>query len=136
MRLAVILVFFITAQSRADEYREWTSGKFSCVAALVSEGAGEVTLKKLDGTTVVVPIKRLDVEHQLYIAKRRSTEPVTKVYDVRDLALLQNYFQRLYAERSRRINPMNQLPWNMQPKTFVTPVDRAYIWPLGFPRLP
>lgn len=65
----------------ASQYRTWTSagGTYHVEAELAGVASGEVTLRKRDGTEIVLPLERLSAEDQAWVGehkpKAESGEP-------------------------------------------------------------
>lgn len=68
----------LKAQSRArDGYRVWkdATGSYTVEAKFGGIGFGKVTLIKVDGSKVLVPIERLSAEDQQWLEDRRKNRP-------------------------------------------------------------
>lgn len=74
---AIGLVAAQPATGAEEESRTWTSddGKFTTEAAFAGFRAGKVTLRKVDGKTVDVPLGRLSEEDQIYVRKIAPDDP-------------------------------------------------------------
>lgn len=75
---AVTVAKAMADASEADKpvRRTWkdTSGRFEVEAELVELKAGQVTLKKADGSTVTVPVDRLSQADRDYLERRRDAD--------------------------------------------------------------
>ena len=71
--LAMFLVTFVAFETRAQE-REWTSskGKFSITGEFVEQQDGIVKIKRSNGKTIPVEIKKLSDKDQAYLSGLRS----------------------------------------------------------------